>query len=234
MALARVLLVGGSPQPSRPALVRGLARACDVVVAVDRGLDALLAAGLGCDLFCGDADSVSRPGAELVRAAEERGGVPGDPRGAAGERGGDSVGEVERYDPHKDFTDLALALRAVSERWPHAAVVCTCLSGGRPDHMLAVLGRLAGWDGPVEIEEDGFSARILRVGESWTLAARVGARFSFVPLSGVARVSESGMRWTLDGARVPLLSDLGVSNVIEDGAARISCSEGALAAWCFK
>ena len=55
---ARVLVVGGSPQGASPEVVRRAAQGCDAVVAVDRGLDAVLAAGLICDLFCGDADTV--------------------------------------------------------------------------------------------------------------------------------------------------------------------------------
>lgn len=217
----RVLVVGGSLEASSPALVTRLAAGANAVVAVDRGLDVLLAAGCGCNLFCGDADSVGASGADLVRAAE------------AGERRETPcVTEVERYNPHKDDTDLGLALRAIEERWPSAELVCTCLSGGNPDHALAVLGRLAGWNGPVSIEEDGFSARILHAGDSWGIDDRDGTRFSFIPLSPEATVSEDGMTWTLDHARVPLLSDLGISNVLGPRA-RITCHAGVLVAYVF-
>ena len=47
-----------------------LAGECDHVVAVDRGLDALLGAGLGCDVYVGDADTVSDAGRALVDAAD--------------------------------------------------------------------------------------------------------------------------------------------------------------------
>lgn len=138
----RVLIVGGSPEPCSPETLCAAASGCDAVVAVDRGLDALRAAALHCDLFCGDADSVSEQGAALVACAE------GD---------GPSSGSfaVERYNPHKDYTDLSLALRAVRERWGSCAVRATCLTGGAPDHYLAALGRLVAWDGPVELYEIG-------------------------------------------------------------------------------
>ena len=220
-----VLVVGGSPEATAPELVARLAEACDAVVAVDRGLDVLLAAGHGCDLFCGDADSVSEFGAALVRAAE------------VGERSGSGtldIGEVERYDPYKDDTDLGLALRAISERWGDAPLVCACLSGGKPDHALAVLGRLVAWPGAVALEEDAFSARMLRAGEAWQIEDAVGQRFSFVPLAPNAVVSESGMEWNLDHHAAPLLSDLGISNVIRSPKAQITCHSGALAAWLFR
>lgn len=227
-ARPRVLIVGGSTEPSSAALVRSLARGCDAVVAVDRGLDVLLEAGCGCDLFCGDADSVSARGAALVCAAEQRN---------AGGGAADSaplVAAVERYDPHKDFTDLALAQRAIRERWPHAALACTCLAGGRPDHALAVIGRLLAWDGPVALVEDAFDGRILHAGDAWDIRDRAGARFTFIPLSPEAVVSEAGMRWELNRQRVPLLSDLGISNVVEAAQATVAVHEGAVIAWCFR
>lgn len=224
MAGKRVLVVGGSPEVASPEFVARLADGCDAVVAVDRGLDALLAAGRSCDLFCGDADSVSIGGAALVHATEA-----GECDAGAGVP---VVGDVERYSPHKDDTDLGLALRAIGERWPGAELVCTCLSGGKPDHSLAVLGRLAAWDASVVIEEDGFSARILHANDIWELPDREGQRFSFIPLSVDAVVSESGMEWELERRPVPLLSDLGISNVLRKGA-QITCHKGTLVAYAF-
>lgn len=221
----RVLVVGGSPEVASPDLVTRLVDDCDVVVAVDRGLDALLTAGCSCDLFCGDADSVSAEGAALVRASETgwRGRV---------DTAAPAVAEVERYNPHKDDTDLGLALRAIDDRWPGAELVCTCVTGGKPDHALAVLGRLTAWNAPVAIEENGFSARILNAGDTWKLPDCAGARFSFIPLSPEAIVSESGMEWELDHKSVPLLSDLGISNVLHLDA-KIICHEGVLVAYAF-
>ena len=215
----RVLVVGGSPEPSSAETVRAAARGCDAVVAVDRGLDALLASGLSCDLFCGDADSVSEKGAALVHSAEES---------------LDPAFEVVRYNPHKDDTDLGLALGEVLRRWPEARIVATCMSGGNPDHELAVLGRLSAWSGELEVKEDRFDQRFLKSGDVWDLSGHEGERFTFVPLSCEAVVSERSMRWELDHKHVPLLSDLGVSNVIESGGASITCHEGLVVAWVFR
>ena len=51
----KVLVVCGSPVVASPELLCHLAGECGHIVAVDRGLDALLGAGLGCDLYVGDA-----------------------------------------------------------------------------------------------------------------------------------------------------------------------------------
>lgn len=217
---ARVLVVGGSPEATGADTLRALERTCDVTVAVDHGLDSLLAAGLGCDLYVGDADSVSPTGACLVRACER------------GEDG--PVREVARFDPHKDDTDLGLALRIVSERWPRSRVVCTCLSGGRPDHALAALGQLARIPAGAALEEDGCSARVLHAGQRWEIEGRSGATFSFVPVAPDTVVSERGMRWELDRHPAALLDDVGISNVIEAPRATITCHTGTLIAWLFK
>ena len=104
--VARVLVVGGSPERSSVQTIRFAQSGCDRIVAVDRGLDAVLEAGLLCDLFCGDADTVGERGLSLVEQAQSC------LEGAAF--------EVERYDPNKDAPDLALALRAIEKRWPDA------------------------------------------------------------------------------------------------------------------
>ena len=214
----KVLLVGGSPERSSVETLRGVAAGVSHVVAVDRGLDAALEAALEVDLFCGDADTVSVEGLAYVRSH-------GAPCGSL---------EFERYDPHKDFTDLSLALRAVGERWPSADVVCCDLTGGAPDHYLGVIGCLMRYEGHVRMVEDGLEARLLRDGDSWRIEDHAGARFSLVALAEGTVASETGMRWEVDHADLPLLGDLGISNVIERESARVICHEGRAIAFVFE
>lgn len=195
----KVLVVCGSPVVASADLLRRLAGECDHVVAVDRGLDALLGAGLGCDVYVGDADTVSDAGRALVDAAE--------------------AFEVERHDPYKDYTDLALALDSVRHRWPGAEVVATCATGGRPDMVLSVLGLLAGYeDAPVWIAEDETTARILHAGELWTINGVEGKTFSIIAIAPGTVVSEHGLEWGLDHAPLGLLADTGISNIVRSTA----------------
>ncbi len=217
-ASIKVLVVGGSPERSSLETLRRAAAEATYVVAVDRGLDAALAGELAVDLFCGDADTVSAEGLAYVRSHRA-------PRGAL---------EVERYNPHKDFTDLSLALRAVGERWPGADAVCCDLTGGAPDHYLGVLGCLMRYEGRVRMIEDGLEARLLHRGGSWDIGGRSGARFSLVALGENTVVSETGMRWEVDHVDLPLLGDLGISNVIERETARVTCHEGRAIAFVFE
>ena len=192
-------MVCGSPVVASANLLRRLAGECDHVVAVDRGLDALLGAGLGCDVYVGDADTVSNAGRELVDAATDF--------------------EVERHDPYKDYTDLALALDSVRRRWPGAEVVATCATGGRPDMALSVLGLLAGYeDAPIWMAEDKVVARILHAGESWTIEGAEGKTFSIIAIASNTEISEHGLEWELDHSPLGLLADTGISNIVRSTA----------------
>ena len=210
----KVLVVCGSPVVASADLLRRLTGECDHVVAVDRGLDALLSAGLSCDVYVGDADTVSDEGRALVDAAE--------------------AFEVERHDPYKDYTDLALALDAVRRRWPGAEVVATCATGGRPDMALSVLGLLAGYKGaPVWIAEDEITARILHGGESWAIEGAEGKTFSIIAIAPKTELSEHGLEWELDHAPLDLLADTGISNVVR-GAATIQVHTGTAIAFLYQ
>lgn len=210
----KALVICGSPVVPSADLLRQLAGECNHVVAVDRGLDTLLGAGLGCDVYVGDADTVSDAGRALVDAATDF--------------------EVERHDPYKDYTDLALALDSIRRRWPGAEVVATCTTGGRPDMALSVLGLLAGYDdAPVWIAEDKVVARILHAGESWTIEGSEGKTFSIIAIAPNTEVSEHGLEWELDHCPLGLLTDTGISNVVRS-TATIQVHTGTAIAYLYK
>lgn len=212
--VCKVLVVCGSPVVASTDLLLRLVGECDHVVAVDRGLDALLGAGLSCDVYVGDADTVSDAGRALVDAATDF--------------------EVERHDPYKDYTDLALALCSVRRRWPGAEVVATCATGGRPDMALSVLGLLAGYDdAPVWIAEDNVTARILHAGESWTIEGAEGKTFSIIAIAPNTEISEHGLEWELDHSPLGLLADTGISNVVK-GTAKIKAHTGTAIAYLYQ
>lgn len=210
----KVLVVCGSPVVASAELLRQLAGECDHIVAVDRGLDALLGAGLSCDVYVGDADTVSDEGRVLVDAAKDF--------------------EVERHNPYKDYTDLALALDAIRRRWPSAELYTTCATGGRPDMALSVLGLLAAYaDAPVWIHEDETTARFLHAGEYWTIQGHENSTFSIIAIAPNTEVSEHGLEWELDHAPLGLLADTGISNVIR-GTAKIQIHTGTAIAYLYK
>ncbi len=209
----KVLVVCGSPVVASADLLRRLAGECDHVVAVDRGLDALLGARLSCDVYVGDADTVSDEGRALIDAAVDF--------------------EVERHNPYKDYTDLALALDTIRHRWPGAEVVATCATGGRPDMALSVLGLLTGYDdAPVWIAEDETTARILHGGELWTVEGAEDKTFSIIAIAPGTVVSEHGLEWELDHSPLGLLADTGISNIVRS-TAKIEVHTGTAIAYLY-
>lgn len=207
-------MVCGSPVVASADLLRRLAGECDHIVAVDRGLDALLSAGLSCDVYVGDADTVSDEGRALVDVAKDF--------------------EVERHNPYKDYTDLALALDTIRRRWPAAELYATCATGGRPDMALSVLGLLSAYtDAPVWICEDETTARILHAGESWTIQGHENSTFSIIAIAPNTEVSEHGLEWELDHAPLAPLADTGISNVVRR-TAKIKVHTGTAIAYLYK
>lgn len=195
-------------------LLRQLAGECDHIVAVDRGLDALLGAGLSCDVYVGDADTVSDEGRAMVDAAD--------------------AFEAECHNPYKDYTDLALALDSVRRRWPGAEVIATCATGGRPDMALSVLGLLADYtDAPVWIEEDKVTARILHQDETWTIENSEGKTFSIIAIAPNTEISEHGLEWELVHSPLGLLADTGISNVVRS-TAKIQVHQGVAIGYLYR
>lgn len=219
----RALVVDGSPEPSGAELLRSLARDADFVIAADRGAVACRAAGVSVDLLCGDADSIDD--ASLAWAQGH-------------------VATELRYPSEKYATDLALAIdcarHEAARRGRELALTLTCASGGRPDHALAVLGRLAqARDAHPRLVEDGFECRVLSPEgtQSWRLGdegVAMGTTFSAIPLSEGTVVSERGMHWNLDRRLLAAFSDEGVSNVVESPDACVTCHEGILAAFMLR
>lgn len=210
--VTRALVVAGSPEPSSPALVTDLARSADLVVAADKGTDALLKAGVTPSLFCGDEDSASQDALRWLREKNV---------------------ELERHPVEKDDTDLGLAIvlarKRAEERGSALRLTVTCASGGREDHMLGVFGLLArSADVWAQLVEDDFVCRVLSpLGRNeWRIDDRVGDTLSVVALAPDTRVSESGMRWNLEECVLDVLDDVGISNRIVSSEACVCCRCG--------
>ena len=220
----QVLVVDGSPEPSSPELVARLAAEADYVVCADGGAAACRAAGVAPDVFCGDSDSASADDADWARAAAKT--------------------DI-RFPAEKYATDLSLALdcaRHEAARQGRAlSLTLTCASGGRPDHALAVVGLLAGLaqEGAAcaRLVEDASELRVLvPVGQAeWRLGVDAcGCTFSAVAVAPNTRIDEKGLKWELADKPMGLLDDLGISNVVVDADACVTCRSGAVAAFLLR
>ena len=213
-AARRVLVVGGSPERPEPSLVRRLAAEADLVVACDAGADACLEAAVTVDVLVGDADSATPEALVFSRRT--------------------AVSEAA-FPMDKDDVDLGLAVAWVRAWCPEAReLVFTGVCGGRTDHALAAVGVLArAADLAPAVEENGAAMRVLspQGRAAWEFGAcDVGRTASVIAPMGEAVVSERGMRWNLDYAPLAPLSDLGVSNVVEEAGACVTAHEGVVLA----
>ena len=217
----RALVVDGSPSPSSSDLVRALAADADYVIAADRGAEALQAAGVSPDVFCGDSDSVGEKARTWADAAAST-----------------TIGfPVEKY-----ATDLSLAIdcarHEAARRGRGLQLTVTCATGGRPDHALGVVGLLArAADAAPRLVEDGYELRIVSPegAGSWELGpADRGRTLSAIAVMPGTVISERGMKWDLDRREMGLLDDLGVSNVVVADDAVVECSAGAVAVFVIR
>lgn len=181
------------------------------VIAADSGYDHASALGLTVDLVVGDLDSISDSGVDEIA----RHGIT-----------------VEQHPADKDATDGQLALRAALDRGATAVTVVTGGSLRRLDHLLALIGLLAGpllndvkasaWIGPNRVD-------VVRGGQPLSWISEGNETVSLVPLHGRANgVSIIGARWPLSDAVLDAASTIGVSNVATGGPCRVSLRAGAL------
>lgn len=191
-----------------PQLARWL-RPDDYTIAADGGARHCAALGLRPAVLVGDLDSITP---ELL-ADYEKAGVA-----------------IERHPPRKDETDLELAVRRAVADGAGEILLLGAL-GGRLDQTLAnlLLPARADWPVPILLADGTQLARVLRGGETVTLAGAPGDTVSAVPLSAeVTGITYSGLEYPLTNATLRLGSTQGVSNRMAGESATIRVTSGIL------
>jgi thiamine pyrophosphokinase len=206
------LLVAGAPRKTGFATLSLLAETASFLMAVDSGADLAYALRLAPDAVIGDLDSISPEALQWCHDAA----VP-----------------IYAASPHKDKTDLELALGHLEQRRCAASVVATNILGGRTDHELAALGALSRHPqlAPAIVEDD---ALMFFLHSSWRQALDIGeivetgAVVSVIALNGDALVTISGMEWNMESGLIGPLDGHGVSNVVTGSAARVRVERGSV------
>jgi thiamine pyrophosphokinase len=196
-------LAGGDPVSAD---LKALLPDARFVIAADSGVHAAEVLGLHVDVIVGDLDSADPDAVERAVAA-----------GAS----------VERYSPHKDATDLELALEAADAHG--AADVCVVGgAGGRLDHLLANLALLAS---PrfvhLRITALVGDARLTVITDEAQLSGAPGGLLTLVPLGGSAHgVSTEGLEYPLRDEDLDAGTTRGVSNVFVAETATVRVRRG--------
>lgn len=205
----RVLIVAGSPEGVEPRVLRSEDVEADLVIAVDSGGEACVAAGIGVDVLVGDLDSITPEALSSLR---------------------DSGTRIDRHPSDKDVTDLALAFLEADRLGAGSVRVLGAL-GGRLDHELCVWGDVAraAHLAPTLVGR-GVEAHLLSSsGRSLLHLEGRGSVVSVLPLLGDAIVSARGMRWELDHASIGPLSGHGLSNEVSAARGEIEVHDGVVA-----
>ena len=172
---------------------------CDRVVAVDGGANFLRSKGIAPDIFIGDADSVSGETMEWLKNH----GV-----------------EMKLFPREKDEIDLELAL----QQFESEEKVVFGWQGDRLDMILALFYLLKRFKNTV-LESENLV--IGYVEGKKVLPARPGEKWSILPLGSDAEgVSLSGFKYTLKGAKMPVVKPYGVSNEAVSSEVEIEVKTG--------
>ena len=181
----------------------------DYLIAADGGARHCAALGLRPAVLVGDMDSIAP---ELL-ADYEKAGVA-----------------IERHPPRKDETDLELSVRRALTDGATEILLLGAL-GGRLDQTLAnlLLPARQEWPVPILMADGAQLARVLRGGETVTLAGAPGDTVSVVPMSAeVTGITYTGLEYPLVNATLRLGSTRGVSNRMAGESATIRITTGIL------
>jgi thiamine pyrophosphokinase len=181
-----------------------------IVFAADAGVAEAERRGLHVDVLVGDLDSAEPDAVARVEAAG---------------------GTIRRFPTDKDASDLELAIEAAVAAEVRRIVV---VGGdrGRLDHLLGNVFLLASdrWRG-VEIDAVLGAARASVIRDDRTLEGTPGDLLSLYAVGGPAHgVTTTGLRWSLEDARLQPGSSLGLSNEFVERTATVRVADGVLLA----
>lgn len=195
---------------THPESVAALIHEDDFIIAADGGSYHCAQLGITPDLVVGDFDSLDE---SEMQALQTRG------------------SRLVRYDRHKDFTDLELALEHARKNGASKALVFAAL-GRRWDQTLANLLLPAVQtlsDLEVRLVDGNQEIFLLRGGENCRLEGRVGDTLSLIPLTLEAQgVLTQGLEYPLKQETLYLGATRGISNVFIEPQASVSLDEGML------
>lgn len=194
-----VIITGGSMTDY--GYMKSMIRSGDTIICADSGYDHAVNMGVIPRVVVGDLDSIS-----------------GIPEGV----------EIVRFSPEKDYTDTEIAIQWARERGISEFLMLGA-TGNRLDHTLANMMLLTGMptrgEKGVIIDEHN---RIYYTEDEIIVDEPVGTILSVIPVTPCEGVSNSGLKYPLDGAVLSPDTALGISNVVVSSPARVSVQRGGM------
>ncbi len=180
----------------------------DLIIAVDGGTHHAWACDVDPQVVIGDLDSLTPDEQERLRAGRAK---------------------VINFSPHKDKTDLELALLHAASQGIDEIVILAAL-GGRLDQTIANLLLLTL---PELVDRDvrvvQGAQRVFVIRSEVLIEGHPGDTVSLIPLGGDALgVTAQGLKWSLDDETLRFGPARGVSNVLRDRQALVRVRRGLL------
>jgi len=187
----------------------------DLIIAVDKGMEAAEELGLSIDYAVGDYDSA---GEEFLLRAKESFAKTGKP-------------VIRTYQPEKDATDTEIALSLALSLEPENIVILGA-TGTRLDHSLAniqVLYQALMREVPAYLLDSHNKIYLADHSFSIRKEEAFGDYLSLIPLTEeVEGLTLTGMKYPLQDFHLALGTSLGVSNQIVEEEAGVSFTDGVL------
>ena len=205
----QILIFANGPVPTSLALTELLAQT-DFIIAADGGASVCKTFEVLPDILIGDFDSIE---SDLLKDYEGRNVT------------------ILRFSPHKDATDLELALDEAQRK--HAEHIW--IVGGLGDRWDMSIGNimLAAAEKYTEIKisflTHDSSLHILHPNQTYSFESQPDQTVSLIPLKGdVSGVTLHGFKYPLDDATITFGSSLGISNVTAAQKTSITHKQGIL------
>lgn len=191
-----------------PALVRGLLKPDDYIIAVDGGTHHILELGLSPSIIIGDLDSLSDGEKKIVEGRKIR---------------------TLIFSADKDETDLELAMNFAVESGYQNVLLVGAL-GRRLDQTLGNLSLLTNPSlSKVNLRMDDGLEEVIYIDKKGTIQGMAGDLVSLVPWGGdVTGITTRGLRWALKSETLFSHKTRGISNQLLSEDASVTINSGHL------
>lgn len=202
-----VIFAGGTLQTGQK--VRAAIANNDLVIAADRGAATALQYDCTPAFVVGDFDSLAALPLQQLQA---------------------SGSHIIRAAVEKDETDSELAIQLAIEQGATTITLLGGLGGARFDHTMGNIMLLAGFEQiPIRIVDGPSTCWLLRGPGSTNIQGEKGDLLSLLPLTGdVTGIQTQGLYYPLHRETLHFGKPRGVSNVLTEQRAEVSCEQGLL------
>ena len=203
----KIVLFANGELPKPKILAKKLGEA-DFLIAVDGGLNHMIALDLEPDLIIGDLDSIDE---DILQHYQKK------------------KTKIQKHPADKDQNDLELAIQTAIEMNPQTIWIVAAL-GNRIDQTLANIFLLTRDDlRSIDTRLVDGEREVFLIREHATLSGEPGQLVSLVPINGpVEGVTTEGLKFPLNNETLYPDQTRGISNRLTDSSARITIKNGLL------